>query len=49
MQVATWLDAMLYVTDFRPVPLHEHIKDGMHILDHNNQVRMCVYAHMMYM
>lgn len=38
VQVATWLDAVLYTTNFRPVPLKQHIKDGKHILDHNNQV-----------
>ena len=36
--MATWLDAVLYLTDFRPVPLKRYIKDGTQILDHDNQV-----------
>jgi hypothetical protein len=38
LQIATWLDAVLYLSDFRPVPLREHLKDGRLILDRNNQV-----------
>jgi hypothetical protein len=46
VQVATWLDAVLYVSDFRPVALREHVKDGMRILDHNNQVGIgCISMH----
>jgi hypothetical protein len=39
VQVATWLDAVLYNSSYRPVLLQEHVKDGTLILDHNNQVR----------
>lgn len=38
VQVATWLDAVLYNSSYRPVLLQEHVKDGRMILDHNNQV-----------
>lgn len=38
VQVATWLDAVLYISSYRPVPLQEYIKDGRRILDHNYQV-----------
>lgn len=29
--LASWLDAELYQTDFRPVPLQEHLKVGCNI------------------
>eukprot|EP00879_Flechtneria_rotunda_P033536 GHRR01037153.1.p2 GENE.GHRR01037153.1~~GHRR01037153.1.p2 ORF type:complete len:180 (+),score=50.43 GHRR01037153.1:1043-1582(+) len=37
-QVANWLDAVLYRTDFRPVQLRQHIKVGRSIKSANDQV-----------
>lgn len=31
--LAGWLDAELYQTDYRPVPLQEHLKVGSEIFD----------------
>lgn len=31
--LASWLGAELYQTDYRPVPLHEHLKVGCNIYD----------------
>lgn len=31
--LASWLGAELYQTDYRPVPLHEHLKVGCTIYD----------------
>lgn len=31
--LASWLGAELYQTDYRPVPLHEHLKVGRDIYD----------------
>jgi len=31
--LASWLGAELYQTDYRPVPLHEHLKVGTNIYD----------------
>ena len=36
--LATWLNAELFITDFRPVPLTESIKCGNHILDKDMKV-----------
>ena len=35
--LASWLDADLFKTDFRPVPLTEHIKIGHKMFDNNFQ------------
>ncbi|RUS83890.1 hypothetical protein EGW08_008371 [Elysia chlorotica] len=37
--LARWLDAALYCTDFRPVPLTEHIKVNNRILDKDLEVQ----------
>jgi replicative superfamily II helicase len=37
--VAHWLDAQCYSTDYRPVPLQHYMKVGATIRDANNQVR----------
>lgn len=34
--LAKWLDATLYQTDFRPVPLKEYLKIGKNIYNANN-------------
>ena len=34
--LASWLDADLYLTEFRPVPLSEHIKVGANLFDRTN-------------
>jgi hypothetical protein len=47
LQVAAWLDAVLYVSSYRPVPLQEYIKDGRRILDHNYQVCDTFAAHIL--
>lgn len=31
--LARWLDASLYQTDFRPVPLHEYLKIGKNVFN----------------
>lgn len=36
--VAEWLDARLYVTDFRPVTLRQYVKSGRDILDERQAV-----------
>lgn len=36
--LATWLNADLYKTDFRPVPLTEHIKVGLNVYDNKFQL-----------
>lgn len=48
LQIATWLDAVLYISGYRPVPLKEHIKDGNLILDANLQVTCCMYSAVQY-
>jgi DNA polymerase theta len=37
-QVAAWLDAVLYQTDFRPVQLKQYIKLGRLLKDQEGQV-----------
>jgi hypothetical protein len=39
-QVAAWLDAVLYQTDFRPVQLRQYIKLGRLVKDQQGQVRV---------
>ena len=34
--LAKWLDATLYHTDFRPVPLKEYLKIGKNVYNANN-------------
>jgi len=34
--LAKWLDATLYHTDFRPVPLNEYLKIGKNVYNANN-------------
>lgn len=34
--LAKWLNASLYQTDFRPVPLKEYLKIGQYIYNANN-------------
>jgi TolA-binding protein len=41
-QVAAWLDAVLYQTDFRPVQLRQYIKLGKLLKDQEGQVRGCI-------
>lgn len=38
-QVAQWLDAVLYQTDFRPVQLHEYVKLGGQVFNKQGQVQ----------
>lgn len=38
-QVAAWLDAVLYQTDFRPVQLRQYVKLGRALKDQAGQVR----------
>lgn len=37
-EIALWLDAQLYVTDYWPVPLHQWVKVGSTLRDKNYQV-----------
>jgi replicative superfamily II helicase len=34
--LAKWLDASLYETDFRPVPLKQYLKIGKHVYNASN-------------
>ena len=36
--MASWLNAKFYVTDYRPVPLSEHLKSGKTIYDGKSEV-----------
>jgi hypothetical protein len=41
-QVAAWLDAVLYQTDFRPVQLRQYLKLGRLLKDQQGEVRVCM-------
>lgn len=36
--LATWLNAELYITDFRPIPLEEYFKIGNNVFDKGNRL-----------